>query len=414
MEPRGAPPGARRKAAALTLGTAALLLPLLLAGCSAGTPHPTAAKGDASAADAESGPADITASTAVLTISPKDGATDVATTGTLKVTTAGGTLSSVVVRNDNGAVVPGTISADGLGWTPARLLDTSTAYTVDATAEDPSGRESDKHSAFTTVVPKDTFVGFFAPQDGSTVGVGMEVHLHFNRPITDKKAVAGGVTVTASPAVPVAAKWNADQDLYIRPKDYWAAGTEVTLGLRLKGVEGAPGVYGRQDEQVHFTIGRRQVSIVDVAGHTMTVYRDDKAVRTLPVSSGAPDHATYNGTMVISEKYVKTRMNGDTVGFGGEYDIPDVPHAMRLTDSGTFLHGNYWAPPSVFGSTDTSHGCVGLQDVRGAGDATTPAAWFYANSLIGDVVQVVNSRDRTVQWYNGLNGWNLGWRDWTS
>ena len=39
-----------------------------------------------------------------------------------------------------------------------------------------------------------------------------------------------------------------------------------------------------------------------------------------------------------------TRMNGDTVGFGGEYDIPDVPHAMRLTTSGTFLHGNYWAP----------------------------------------------------------------------
>ncbi|MGW2992727.1 hypothetical protein ACWDA9_13555, partial [Streptomyces sp. NPDC001193] len=30
-----------------------------------------------------------------------------------------------------------------------------------------------------------------------------------------------------------------------------------------------------------------------------------------------------------------TRMNGQTVGFGGEYDIPDVPHAMRLTTSGT-------------------------------------------------------------------------------
>jgi len=37
-------------------------------------------------------------------------------------------------------------------------------------------------------------------------------------------------------------------------------------------------------------------------------------------------------------------MNGRTVGFGGEYDIPDVPHAMRLTTSGTFVHGNYWSP----------------------------------------------------------------------
>jgi len=105
-------------------------------------------------------------------------------------------------------------------------------------------------------------------------------------------------------------------------------------------------------------------------------------------------------------------MNGDTVGFGGEYDIPDVPHAMRLTTSGTFIHGNYWAAPSVFGSSNTSHGCVGLRDVQGAGDAATPAAWFYANSLIGDVVQVVNSKDRTVQWYNGLNGWNLSWSQW--
>ena len=47
--------------------------------------------------------------------------------------------------------------------------------------------------------------------------------------------------------------------------------------------------------------------------------------------------------MVISEKLPVTRMNGETVGYGGEYDIKDVPHAIRLTTSGTFIHGNYWA-----------------------------------------------------------------------
>jgi len=351
-------------------------------------------------------------STAVVSILPKDGATDVPTTGTLKVTASGGRLTSVVVKDDKGTPVPGTVSADGLGWTPDDHLDTSTQYTVDAVAKDPAGRESDQHASFTTVVPKDTFVGFFTPEDGSTVGVGMEVYLHFNRAISNKKAVEHGLTVTASPAVPVAAKWNGDQDLYIRPADYWAAGTKVTLGLNLNGVEGAPGVYGKQHKTVHFTVARRQVSIVDAAKHTMTVYRDNQVIRTIPISSGAPDHTTYNGKMVISEKYLKTRMNGDTVGFGGEYDIPDVPHAMRLTNSGTFIHGNYWAAPSVFGSSNTSHGCVGLQDVQGAGDAATPAAWFYTNSLVGDVVQVVNSKDRTVQWYNGLNGWNLSWSQW--
>jgi hypothetical protein len=27
---------------------------------------------------------------------------------------------------------------------------------------------------------------------------------------------------------------------------------------------------------------------------------------------------------------------------------------------------------------------------------------------------VVNSKDKTVQWYNGLNGWNLSWSEWKS
>jgi lipoprotein-anchoring transpeptidase ErfK/SrfK len=353
-------------------------------------------------------------SKAVVAISPKDGASNVATTGTLRVTASDGKLASVTVKDDKGATVPGTISADGLGWTPSEHLATSTKYTVDASAKDAAGRESDKHSTFTTVVPKDTFIGFFTPEDGSTVGVGMEVYLNFNRAITDKKAVEKGLSVTASPSVPIASHWNGNTQLYFRPQDYWTPGTKVTLSLDLAGVEGAPGVYGTQHKSVHFTVGRRQVSIVDAAKHTMTVYRDNKVLRTIPISSGSPEHTTYNGKMVISEKYIKTRMNGETVGFGGEYDIPDVPHAMRLTNSGTFIHGNYWAATSVFGHSNTSHGCVGLHDVRGAKDPDTPAAWFYNNSMIGDVVQVVHSNDKTVQWWNGLNGWNMPWSEWTS
>jgi lipoprotein-anchoring transpeptidase ErfK/SrfK len=405
-------PGVRKGALALALGGV-----MLLAAACGPDGGSKAGAGDDGKSGAGGGPtatAQVDVSTAVVNIAPNDGASNVPTTGTLKVSAAGGTLTSVVVKDDKGTPVPGTISADGLGWTPTDHLATSTEYTVDAVAKDTKGRESDKHSSFSTVVPKDTFVGFFTPEDGSTVGVGMEVYLHFNRAITNKKAVEDGLKVTASPSVPVAAKWNGSQDIYIRPADYWAAGTKVTLSLNLNGVEGAPGVYGKQHKTVHFTIGRRQVSIVDAAKHTMTVYRDNKAIKTIPISSGAPDHTTYNGRMVISEKYIKTRMNGDTVGFGGEYDIPDVPHAMRLTNSGTFIHGNYWAAPSVFGNSNTSHGCVGLHDVRGAGDPGTPAAWFYNSSILGDVVQVINSKDKTVQWYNGLNGWNLSWSEWTA
>ena len=150
---------------------------------------------------------------------------------------------------------------------------------------------------------------------------------------------------------------------------------------------------------------------MDAAAHTMTVVRGGRVLRVLPVSAGSPAHTTYNGIMVISEKYRKTRMNGRTVGFGGEYDIPDVPHAMRLTRSGTFVHGNYWSPPGIFGTRNVSHGCVGLQDRKGGG-ADTPAGWFYDQSLVGDAVRVVHSRDRTVDPDNGMGGWNLSWARW--
>jgi lipoprotein-anchoring transpeptidase ErfK/SrfK len=370
-----------------------------------------AAKGGG--ASAQGGESGNTAPKAVVTITPDNGAHGVATTGELKVGAAKGKLTSVVVKDGKGRTVDGKISADGTGWTPDATLATSTEYTVDATAKDSDGRQSAKHTTFTTLTPRHTFIGNFTPDNGQTIGTGMEVSLNFTRGITDKKAVEKAVKVTASPSVPVVGHWYGNDRIDFRPEKYWAAGTKITLSLRLDGVEGRPGVYGTQSKDVHFTVGRSQVSIVDAAKHTMKVYRDGKLFRTIPITSGGPGTTTYNGKMVITEKYAVTRMNGDTVGFGGEYDIPDVPHAMRLTTSGTFVHGNYWAASSVFGNSNVSHGCVGLRDVRGGGSSSTPAAWFYNNSIIGDVVQVKNSKDKTVQWYNGLNGWNMPWSEWT-
>lgn len=50
----------------------------------------------------------------------------------------------------------------------------------------------------------------------------------------------------------------------------------------------------------------------------MTVVRDGKTVKTVPITAGAKNSPTWNGPMVISEKLVSTRMNGATVGFAGE------------------------------------------------------------------------------------------------
>ncbi|NEE37116.1 L,D-transpeptidase, partial [Streptomyces sp. SID7982] len=199
---------------------------------------------------------------------------------------------------------------------------------------------------------------------------------------------------------------------------YWKPGTEVTVDIGLRDVEGAPGVYGSQDKTVVFTVGRHQISRVDAEAKTMEVRRDGELVSTVPITAGAPKTTTYNGKMVVAEMHEVTRMNGATVGFTdkkgkGEYDIKDVPHAIRLTTSGTFLHGNYWADESVFGEENVSHGCIGLRDAKGGG-GSTPGGWFFDRTLIGDVVEVVNSKDKKVAPDNGLSGWNMTWKKWTA
>ncbi|WP_254885548.1 Ig-like domain-containing protein [Streptomyces sp. NA02950] len=351
-------------------------------------------------------------SRAQVTIAPKDGAKDVDTHGELKVTAARGTLTSVTVKDTDGKRVKGEITKDGKSWRPEAHLGADTRYTVDAVAKDSDGRAATRHAKFTTLRPKETFVGIYTPEDGSKVGVGMPVSLRFNRGITDPAAVEKGVEVSASPSVPVEGHWFGNDRLDFRPEKYWKPGTKVTLRLNLDGVEGRPGVYGEQKKTVTFTIGRSQVSVVDAKSKKMKVKRDGKTIKTIPITSGGPGNETYNGKMVISEKLKVTRMDGATVGYDGEYDIKDVPHAMRLSTSGTFIHGNYWAGRPTFGSANVSHGCVGLFDQRGGGDRSTPAAWFFRESLLGDVVVVKNSHDTTVQPDNGLNGWNMSWEKW--
>jgi lipoprotein-anchoring transpeptidase ErfK/SrfK len=206
--------------------------------------------------------------------------------------------------------------------------------------------------------------------------------------------------------------WFSATRLDFRPQDYWRAGTTVTVRLKLDGVKASSGVYGVQEKTISFRTGRSQVSTADAKTHRMTVVRDGVTIRNIPITSGSAATPTYNGQMVISEKYEQTRMNGASVGFAGQYDIPDVPHAMRLSTSGTFVHGNYWGADSVFGHSNISHGCVGLNDVQGGGDSGQDAAWFYRNSIIGDVVIVKNSDDKTISPDNGLNGWNMSWEEW--
>ncbi|MFD0316963.1 L,D-transpeptidase [Streptomyces flavalbus] len=409
-----------RRRRGLTVASALLGGVLVLSACSGDDGDDASGSGgnETSAAKVDEAAAAKT-SEAQIKITPKDGSSNASINNDAAVTVSKGTLTEVTMETAEGVAVEGEISADKTSWKPSVQLERSTTYKISATAEDSEGRAAHENASFTTVSPDNSFLGYFTPEDGSTVGVGMPVSINFDKAITNKAEVQKGVTVTSSSGQEVACHWFSANRMDCRPQDYWQEGATVTLKLALDGVEGAEGVYGVQQKTVTFKIGRNQVTYVDAETKQMKVTQDGKVVKTIPISAGAPENKTYEGQMVISEKFEETRMNGATVGFTdddgkGEYDIKDVPHAMRLTTSGTFIHGNYWGSPSVFGNVNTSHGCVGLQDKKGADDPNTPGAWFYNNSIVGDVVVVQNTGDKTVSPDNGLNGWNMSWDQWTA
>ncbi|MFJ6381985.1 Ig-like domain-containing protein [Kitasatospora sp. NPDC092039] len=370
------------------------------------------AAGTASAKPAAAAPTSTVpkVSTAAVSIEPKAGSVDVAPNA-LKIGATGGRLTTVKVNDRTGKEVPGAIAADGASWAPAAPLEVGTAYQVSAMAADADGAVATADSSFTTLTPTALAKASDNVDNGATYGVGMIVSVNFSKDVRNRDEVARGITFETDNGTVVKGHWFDDRRLDFRPEQYWKPGTKVVVHYRLKSVEIAPGVYGG-DRDEPFTIGRSQISTVDVAAHKMTVVRDGVS-DDIDISAGAPEHPTWNGTMVIMSKEGVVRMQSSTLPgmTGAPYDL-QVPHSMRLTTSGTYVHGNWWSRNSTFGEDNVSHGCVGLKDVEGGG-ADTSMGKFYDGSLVGDVMTVKNSsRKETLDPANGLSGWNLPWSKW--
>jgi lipoprotein-anchoring transpeptidase ErfK/SrfK len=394
--------GLARSRAPLALAALSVSM-LALAGCDAAKDAiPGAGDGSEDPTAATSG---VAQEKVVLRTNVKRGATEVPVDTVVKVSASGASLTDVTVTSPAGAV-PGRVTGDGATWTASERLEPGTTYSVKATAEDTDGSTVRSSSQFTTqaLTLDDQTYPSVAPLDGETVGVGMPVVVTFDLPVTDKASFERNMHVEAQPAQPGSWHWVSDTEAHWRPKKYWQAGTDVTVDIDVNGVDAGAGIYGQEDREVEFDVGDAHVYRVDAQTHQMKVFENGDLLRTIPITTGEqPDFTTRSGVKVIIEKFDSKRMNSETVGITGAdaYDIDNVQWAMRLTYSGEFIHAAPWSVASQ-GHANVSHGCTGM--------STEDAAWLYAMTLRGDVVDYTGT-DREMEPFNGFGDWNIPWSE---
>ncbi|MFF1505805.1 Ig-like domain-containing protein [Streptomyces sp. NPDC058326] len=324
------------------------------------------------------------------------------------VTASGGTIAAVKVADADGGALTGRTGAGGTRWTSDRKALPGSSYTVEVTSRTADGKESTTRSSFTTPEAARVNKLTLAPGKNTTVGIGHPLSIVFDLPVTRKADVERQLKVTTSNATEGSWGWVKDHSgrdrADWRPREYWKPGTKVTLEADLNGTDSGGGWFVR-DYRTGFTIGAAQIVKVDLDRHRLTVHRDGRAVRTIPVSGGTPggDKRSWRGTAVLMAKEGTINMNSETVGLGDAYD-KDVDYSMRLTWSGMYAHAAPWNA-KYFGNANKSSGCIGMSDAD--------AASFYASVNVGDPFEITGKDTKgTVAEGNGYGAWNLSWEQW--
>jgi len=345
----------------------------------------------------------------VLTPNVADGATDVKVSTFVKVLAEDGTVSAATLKTADGATeIAGKVTDDG--WRADSRLEPGTSYDLSVTGMGEDGEEITVTSAFSTIpltLDQQTYPSV-APLDGETVGVGMPVIVTFDLPVKNRELYEKYMKVTTDNGTTGSWTWFSDNEAHFRPEQYWPANTKVTVKLSLNSLPAGSGIYGQQDQDISFEVGKKVVSTVDVGKHKLTYSVDDQKVKTIPVTTGDDGHRTREGIKVIMEKFSAVDMDAATTGVDSEdpgyYNLSDVRWAMRLTNSGEFLHAAPWSVGAQ-GNANVSHGCTGM--------STADAKWLYDNSRRGDVVEYVDS-PRALEDRNGWTDWNVPWGTWTA
>ena len=369
---------------------------------SPGTTQSSGTPGASTSPGASTTPSD-TPSAANIAFVPATGTSSVQPDTPVTVTTATGKLSSVTLKDDDGDNVTGSFNADKTQWTSVPRLKPGATYTLSGSAEGTDGATVPISSTFKTLKASKSLKASVVPLNGETVGVALPIQIFWNNPVADRAAVEKRLSVKTSVPVDGSWHWVNSKQVNYRPKNYWPAGTKVTVNIDTQGVNAGSNTWGTASRKIAFSIGKSVVSNVSVAKHTMTVTINGKLARTIPITAGKDGFTTRSGVKVIMEKFTTKRMDAATIGIKpgdpNYYNISDVKWAQRVTSSGEFLHGAPWSAGSQ-GSANVSHGCVGM--------SLKDAQWFYQQTLRGDPV-IVTGTTRKMEPGNGWTDWNTTW-----
>mgnify|MGYP000066937651 CR=1 FL=1 len=377
---------------------AGLLALVLVGSCSTG--EGTAVRGTEGAAQYAD---------AAVSVVPLDKSGNVPTDATILVAARGGTLKSVTVKGRKSSL-PGELSADATQWRSRGTALPGASYEVTAVAVNPSGKVTQTVTSFSTVKADKSFtIQELLPDKemtGLTVGVGMPIMITFDQPIADRVSVERNLVVRTSKPVLGAWHWFDDKTVHFRPKTFWPAHTKVRVEAHLAGVRGGKGLYGKQNRNIHFKIGRSQITRGSTLTHHLTVRRNGKTVREIPMSAGQGGtwkYYTTSGVHLAMSREPVTVMTSPGIGPGsaGYYQMT-VYNTVRISNSGEYVHSAPWSVGSQ-GYSNVSHGCVNVSPGN--------AVWFIDNTLIGDPI-IITGSPRKLEPTNGWGHWQENWRQW--
>ncbi|MFI8823614.1 Ig-like domain-containing protein [Streptomyces sp. NPDC053431] len=327
-----------------------------------------------------------------------------------------GRLADVTVTDHEGRRVAGTVTPDGNHWTSVAPLAAGGRFTASLLVERTDGAGPPRRHALlhlrTPAAPAGARLTAELGPGAGTYGVGQPLTAELSHPVPAiatgaRRTVEHALQVSSEPHVEGSWHWVGPTTLHYRPRDYWPAHTTIRVRSELDRLPVTDHLYGGPSAPLTLTTGDRIEAVTDVAAHTMTVLRDGRVVRTIPVTTGKAGYRTRGGVKVVLGKEATVRMRGDSIGIArGNRDFYDlkVRWATRVTWSGEYLHAAPWSLDAQ-GAEDVSHGCTGM--------STEDAAWLYRTVREGDVVRVVNGfGEKMTPFDNGYGDWNLSWPEW--